>query len=173
VRGFFLLGVSVLVALAVGVAARSAPPSAAPAVSCNQTQLVFLFWPQGHGAIKSVNFSPYKTPHLEVYRYVAGYPNSAFLGFAAANKLTSFATVCRSKAGKLGGAVKHRKTATKQLVATCSVPKEVLIAMKPVGNGLKVDVGQQSSLVVSAKITTKGSTFSYDAKACSSGPSPH
>jgi hypothetical protein len=45
--------------------------------------------------------------------------------------------------------------------------------MKPVGNGLKVDVGQQSSLVVSAKITTKGSTFSYDAKACSSGPSPH
>ena len=170
-RGFFLLSLSLLAAVAVG-AARSAPPSTAPAVSCNQAQLVFLFWPHGHGAIKSVNFSAYRTPHLEIYMYAPGYPDSAFLGFAAANKLTSFATVCRSKGGKLGGAIKHRKTVTKQLVVTCSVPKDALIATKPAGRGLKVDVGQKSSLVVSAKITASGSTFSYDPKRCSSGPSP-
>src|SRR3954462_1762860 len=151
-RGFFLLSLSLLAAVAVG-AARSAPPSTGPAVSCNQAQLVVLFWPQGHGAIKSVDFSAYKTPHLEIYKDVPGYPNSAFLGFAAANKLTSFATVCRSKGGKLGGAVKHRKTATKQLVVPGSVQKDALIATKSAGRGLKLDVGEKPSLVVSAQIT--------------------
>jgi hypothetical protein len=176
VRGFVVLGLSLLTAVAVGVAthsARSAPLPAGSAVSCNQSQLVFLFWPNGHGAIKSVDFSPYKTPHLEIYKYTAGYPNSAFLGFAAANKLTSFAAVCRSARGKLGGAVRHSKRVTKQLVVTCSVPKDALIAARPVGRGLKVDAGAKGSLVVSATITTTGSTFSYDAKRCSSGPSPH
>jgi hypothetical protein len=170
-RGFFLLSLSLLAAVAVG-AARSAPPSTGPAVSCNQAQLVVLFWPQGHGAIKSVDFSAYKTPHLEIYKDVPGYPESAFLGFAAANKLTSFATVCRSKGAKLGGGIKHRKTVTKQLVVTCSVPKDALVATKPVGRGLRVDVGQKGSLVVSATLKPSGSTFSYDSKRCSSGPSP-
>jgi len=100
VRRLLLLGVSVLTAVAIGVsthAAASAPATALPNVSCSQKTLVFLFWPNGHGAIRSVGFSPYKTPHLEVYKFVPGYPNSAFLAFAASNKLTSFAKACRGK----------------------------------------------------------------------------
>src|SRR3954465_15908424 len=126
-RGFFLLSVSLLAAVAVG-AARSAPPSTGPAVSCNQAQLVVLFWPQGHGAIKSVDFSAYKTPHLEIYKDVPGSRHSAFLGFAAANKLTSFASDCRSKGGKLGGGINRRKTVMKQLVLSSPVPKAYMVA---------------------------------------------
>jgi hypothetical protein len=153
--------------------ASSAPATALPNVSCNQSLLVFLFWPHGHSAIKSVGFSAYKTPHLEVYKYATGYPNSAFLGFAGANKLTSFAKACRGKAGKVAGAIKHKKTVTKQFVFTCSMPKGVLLVTKPAGGGLKLDAGTSSSHVVSATLKPSGSTFSYDTKRCSSGRSPH
>jgi hypothetical protein len=176
VRRFLLLGVSLLAAVAVGVSthgAASAPAQALPNVACNQSLLVFLFWPHGHPAIKSVGFAAYKTPHLELYKYVAGYPNAAFLGFAGANKLTSFAKACRGKAGSVGGAIQHKRTVTKQLVFTCAVPKGALITTKPAGGGLKLDAGTASSHVVSAKLTKSGSTFSYDTKRCRSGPSPH
>jgi hypothetical protein len=176
VRRLLLPGVLALAAVTVGVSthsASSAPATALPNVSCNRSLLVFLFWPHGHGAIKSVGFSAYKTPHLEVYKYAAGYPNSAFLGFAGANKLTSFAKACRGKAGKVGGAIQHKKTVAKQLVFTCSVPKGALLVTKPAGGGLKLDAGTSSSHVVSALLKPSGSTFSYDTKRCSSGPPPH
>jgi hypothetical protein len=153
--------------------ARSAPAAALPNVSCSQSLLVFLFWPHGHGAIKSVGFTAYKTPHLELYKYETGYPNSAFLGSAAANRLTSFAKACRGKSGKVGGTITHKKTVSRQLVFTCSVPKGARIVTKPVAGGLKVDAGTSSTHVVSANITMHGSTFSYASKRCSSGPSPH
>jgi hypothetical protein len=176
VRRLLLLGVSVLAAVTVGVSTRSAssaPPAALPNVSCNQSLLVFLFWPHGHGAIKSVGFSAYKTPHLEVYRYAAGYPNSAFLAFAGSHRLTSFAKACRGKAGKVVGAIQRKKTVTKSFAFTCSVPKGALLVTKPSGGGLKLDAGTSSSHVVSVALKPSGSTFSYDAKRCSSGPSPH
>jgi hypothetical protein len=172
-RRVLIAGALVLIAVAAGASTHSATSAALPNVSCSQSRLVFLFWPHGHAAIKSVDFAAYKTPHLEIYQDAAGYPDSAFLGFAAANKLTSFAKACRSKAGKVGGAIQHKQTVAKQLVFTCSLPKGALIVTKPAGRGLKLDAGRSSTHVVSAKITTKGSTFSYDAKRCSPGPSPH
>jgi hypothetical protein len=173
VRRALLLGALVLAAVAVGTSTRAASSTPAlPTVSCNQSLLVFLFWPHGHGAIKSVDFSAYKVPHLEVYKNAARYPNSAFLGFAGANKLTSFAKACKGKAGKVASAIRNKQTATRQLVFTCSVAKDALLVTKPVGHGVTLDAGTPSTHVVSAKITTKGATFSYDAKRCSSGPSP-
>ena len=175
-RRLLLLGVSILAAVSVALsthAASSAPVAAKPNVSCNQSLLVFLFWPRGHGAIKSVGFSAYKVPHLEVYKFIPGYPNAAFLAFAGANKLTSFAKACHGKSGKVSGAIKHKKTVTRQLAFTCSVPKSALLVAKPAGGGLKLDAGTSSSHVVSASLKASGSTFSYDAKRCSSGPSPH
>jgi hypothetical protein len=175
VRRLLLLGVSVLTAVAIGVsthAAASAPATALPNVSCSQKTLVFLFWPNGHGAIRSVGFSPYKTPHLEVYKFVPGYPNSAFLAFAASNKLTSFAKACRGKSGKVGGPIAHHKAVTSKKVFSCSVAKGALITTKPIAGGLLVQVGTASSRVISAKITKKGSTLTYDAGHCGVGPSP-
>ena len=125
-RRLLLLGVLVLSAVAAGASthsATSAPSAALPNVSCNQKTLVFLFWPNGHGAIKSVGFSAYKTPHLEVYKHVSRYPNSAFLAFAASNKLTSFAKACRGKSGKVGGPIQRSKTATKQRLFSCTMAK--------------------------------------------------
>jgi hypothetical protein len=176
VRRALLLGVSILLAVGLAVSThstRSAPAAGLPNVSCKQHLLVFLFWPKGHGAIRSVGFSAYKTPHLEVYKYAAGYPNSAFLAFAGANKLTSFAKSCRGKAGSDGGAIKHKKTVKKQLVFTCAVPKSSLIVTKPMSSGLKLDAGTSTSHVVSAKIMKSGASFSYDTKLCRSGLSPH
>jgi hypothetical protein len=174
VRRALLLGASILAAVAVGTSTRAATSaSALPSVSCNQSLLVFLFWPHGHGAIKSVDFSTYKVPHLEVYKHATGYPASAFLGFEGANKLTSFAKACKGKAGKVAGSIRNKRTVTKQFVFTCSVPKNELLVTQPAGHGLKLDAGTSSTHVVSAKITAKGATFSYDTKRCSSGPSPH
>jgi hypothetical protein len=176
VRRLLVLAVTALAAVAVAVSshsAQSAPAAALPNVSCKQQLLVFLFWPHGHGAIRSVGFSAYKTAHLEVYKYIAGYPNSAFLGFAGANRLTSFARSCRGHDGSVSGAIKHKKTIKKQLVFTCAVPKSSLIVTKPMSGGLKVDAGTPGSHVVSARITKAGASFSYDTKLCRSGPSPH
>ena len=175
-RRLLLPGVLVLAAVSLALsthAASSAPVAAKPNVSCNQSLLVFLFWPHGHGAIKSVGFSAYKVPHLEVYKFIPGYPNSAFLAFAGANKLTSFAKACHGKSGKVSGAIKHKKTVTKQLAFTCSVPKSALLVAKPAGGGLKLDAGGSGTHVVSALLRSSGSTFSYDSKRCSSGPAPH
>jgi hypothetical protein len=174
-RRLILLGVSVLTAVALAASthsARSAPATAMPNVSCKQSLLVFLFWPKGHGLIRSTGFAPYKTPHMEVYKYVAGYPNSAFLAFAGANKLTSFAKSCRGQAGKVGGAIKNKKTITKTLVFTCSVPKSALLITKQIKGGLQVDAGTATKHVVSAKLLLSGSTFAYDTKLCRSGPAP-
>ena len=174
-RRLLLLGVLVLSAVAAGASthsATSAPSAALPNVSCNQKTLVFLFWPNGHGAIKSVGFSAYKTPHLEVYKHVSGYPNSAFLAFAASNKLTSFAKACRGKSGKVGGPIQRSKTATKQRLFSCTMAKGALITTKPIAGGLLVQLGTASQRVISAEITKKGSTLTYDAGLCGSGPSP-
>jgi hypothetical protein len=173
VRRILLFSIAVLTAVAVGVSAHAASSPAPPSVSCKQKVLVFLFWPNGHGAIKSVGFAAYKTPHLEIYKAVPGYPNSAFLAFVASNKLTSFGKDCKDKGGKVDKAIKHKKTVTKQLAFSCSVPTGALIATKPVADGLRLDAGTPGEHIVSAAITTSGSTFSYDAKRCSSGPSPH
>ena len=95
--------------VAAGASTHAASSAARSNVSCNQSLLVFLFWPHGHGAIKSVGFTAYKVPHLEVYKYKAGYPNSAFLAFAGANKLTSFARRARERPGRSAARSSTRK----------------------------------------------------------------
>lgn len=172
-RRILLVFVAALTATAIGVATHAATSAPLTNVSCKQKVLVFLFWPNGHGEIESVGFAAYKTPHLEVYKPAPGYPDSAFLAFAASNKLTSFATDCKGKAGKVDKPIKHKKTVTKELAFSCSVPQGALIVTKPVADGLKLDAGTRGEHIVSAAITTSGSTFSYDGKRCSSGPAPH
>jgi hypothetical protein len=169
------MGLSALTTGAVVASTQAASPAPAtvPAkVSCRQTLLVFLYWPHGHRAIRSVGFTRDPTVHLEAYKYAAGYPRSAFLALARANRQTRFAKACHKKGGSIRGAIRHKKIARKQRAFTCRVPKGSLLTTKQVKGGLVVDAGTASVHVVSARIVKTGSSFSYDARLCRSGASP-
>jgi hypothetical protein len=68
-RTLALAATSVLVAagLVTGASAHDRTAALGP-VSCGTAKtFTYLFWPQGHPAIPSVNFQNFPVPHLELY----------------------------------------------------------------------------------------------------------
>ena len=69
VRGFgaaivlIVLGAGIVPVIA-GTAGAQTTPSV---LNCNVTTYRLLFWPQGHGKVKSQNFPEYTVPHVELY----------------------------------------------------------------------------------------------------------
>jgi hypothetical protein len=173
VRRALLIGVS---ALAVGLAAAAATSSAiAPKqVSCNRSLVIILFWPRGHGAIKSVGFQADRRPHIEIYKYGRnGYPRRNFLAYAAVNGKTRFAASCKTKIGNFpSGSISSRITARRARAYSCRLPTDARIHTMPIKRGLQVDIGSPGSKVVSAKLHARSSLLDFSRASCNPGPPP-
>lgn len=175
------LFVGLLSAVLLAAVATSSPgTTGSKQFSCRQQLLDFVFWPHGHGAIRSVGFSAYKAPHLEIYRDTSSssarekYSSKNLLVFAAANRRTSVSKTCDTDTGAPpGGSILTRKISTGKLALTCAAALTGVVRMKPIPSGLRIDVGRKLHRVLSADLTKTGATLAYSEHSCRAGPVPH
>jgi hypothetical protein len=144
-------------------------------VNCHQITLAFVFWPKGHGAIRSVRLPALKTPHVQIFKAGDQYRARADLGLVTARRFMSFSNTCdRISGAPPSGRVAHAKTVRAQVALSCGIPlKVVKLSVRRSLGGLLLDVGNKGAHVVSARVLTKGSTLTYDSRLCYSGPAPH
>ena len=103
----------------------------------------FLFWPKGHGKVKSQSFPEYTVPHVEFYT------------------------------GTTGGAIPADKLAklTKTGALACTAPSAaVILVPTPAKASLTVAITGQS--VASAVMSGTGSELQYDKSMCKPAKAP-
>lgn len=168
--GVFAFAIALAAAAAGGSATRSAPQ-----VSCGQSVVIILFWPHGHGAIRSVGFSADRSPHLEIYKYgTKGYPRKNFLLYANAQGKTRYAKTCFTTGGPHpNGTILQRLTAHKAQALSCRLPATGVTRMRRVSGRFQIDIGSANDRVVDAKLRPRGSTLDYSRTSCNTGPAPH
>jgi hypothetical protein len=143
-------------------------------VNCHQIRLAFVFWPKGHGAIRSVRLPALRTPHIQIFKNGDQYRPRPDLGLATAHGFISFSNKCNGISGAPpSGRVAHAKTAYAQLALSCGIPLRIVkLHLHHAVGGLLLDVGNKGARVVSARVLTKGSTLTYDSHLCHPGPAP-
>lgn len=162
-----LLVCAVLGAVAVAPGAHAAAPSAFSA-DCGARSETFLFWPQGHGAIAGAGFPEYRTPHLEIYKGVAGkFPDSATHGYAEP-KGGSAAKTCKiATARKVKAKVKSAKRTRQAKQIRCKFGKKVTFEFSKVSNGTRVRAAlPDGQVAIDLKILSSGSSATYNRKLC-------
>jgi hypothetical protein len=168
-----------LVVLAAGIVPLAAAPAGAqtPSVlNCNVTTYRLLFWPQGHGKVKSQGFPEYTVPHVELYTGTGKkYPDSESLGYvdSAGQKSNAPSCTAASLTGTTGGAIPpdKLKTVTKTTALACSAPSAtVVIVPTPAKASLSVAITGQS--VASALMSGTGSQLQYDSSMCKPQKAP-
>jgi hypothetical protein len=173
VRRTLLIGVSALVLALLGAAVtRSAvPPKEA---ACGQSLVVILFWPHGHGAIRSIHFTADRKPHLEVYTYgTQGYPRSSRLTYANSSGSSSFGKGCKLRIGGFpSGTIDRRLTVRRARALSCRLPSDARISIRQIKRTIQVDLGTPSSRVASAKLRKSGSLLDFSRSACNPGKPP-
>ena len=162
---------------ACSVVAIAAPGAAqqVTAVDCGSTTYRWLFWPEGHGEIKSQGFPATPNPHLEVYSGKGKkFLDSQNVGYAD-GKVASTADECTPAQIPGGGRVTLKSTSqTAQLV--CKFSSNPVFVAVPEST---IDVPSLSAvvdgkLVVNATLGEPGSSSSldYDSKVCKIAKAP-
>ena len=172
-RRTLLIGVSALAfALAGAAATRSATPPKEAA--CGEALVIILFWPHGHGSIRSVGFLADRKPHLEVYKYgTHGYPRKNLLAYANASGKGRFGASCQTRIGSFpSGTISRRLTARKASAFSCRLPADSRISIRQVKRTYQVDIGSPNSRVASAKLRSSGSLLDFSRSACNPGKPP-
>jgi len=177
-----LVGAAVMTALmafatAAPVGAQTTPGTPTFA-NCNATTYRFLFWPQGHKAVKSQQFPAYPIPHTELFSGTGKtYTAEQNLGLVDATGSSSIAPTCTAgtlTAGNAGGAIPADRlvTATKPTALSCSIPSSsVLIVPNAQGKAvLSVVIPGESPAYASMAPT--GSELTYDKTMCTPGKVP-
>jgi hypothetical protein len=101
----FAIFTTLALAAAVPAAGTHSATAKPVQVSCNQASVVFLFWPRGHGAIRSAHLPAHPRPHVEIYKS-RSYSGSNLLGFLSSNGTVRFAGRCeRSTSAAPSGAI--------------------------------------------------------------------
>lgn len=162
----------VLLTTSLLVAASPASAHAAQSVACASPAATVLFWPHGHPAVKHVKFPKIPTPHLEVYAPGAGYPSSNFFLYADAKRSIDPSASCGSAVVGRTGAVAHAKSITTTKAITCTAPTALAYDVKRSRKGLTI-IGHAGSVsLFKVELRPKGSSFTYDRKACRAAPKP-
>jgi hypothetical protein len=174
------------------VAATASAAIAAPAheqrsgawEDCGAKALTFLFWPQGHNAIPSINFPSYPYPHMEVYKTAAGTfpdPNEiAVIEFTPSGQTVGgFAKSCTLKRAKLVDSRPAKGKTSQTTELTCRFPKVVQLSYRkytaPIAIALNATLRSKSNsapLEVRAFITGAGAVLRYNPKYCQAQAPP-
>jgi hypothetical protein len=154
-------------------------------VDCGTKALTFLFWPNGHNAIPSVNFPSYPYPHMEVYKPAAGaYPNANVVGLieftSTGGTAGGFATYCVKAPARIIDSRPATGKITQAATLRCKFPKVVQLDFHkytaPIAIGMTVALRSPSHtarLEVQAHMTGGGSTLRFNPKHCKVFPPPH
>jgi hypothetical protein len=167
-----LISVSAVTLVAAGALVSTAAPSGAQevaAVDCGSTTYRFLYWPEGHGALKSVPHPATDVPHLDVYSGKGKkFLDTQNVAYADGTSVTTNATCVPAALPGSGSATLRNLSQTKQLV--CKFPSNPVFVSVPQSTvdlpSLSAVVGD--ALVVNAQLGTPGvgSSVDYDAKYC-------
>jgi len=162
-------------AILAGTTLAAAPATAPGQRSCGDKAVTVLFWPKGHGLIRSLGFPASKAPHLELYRYAGAqtYLPANQLGFAEAKGPYKLAPRCKSQQVTTKLTYTASKTRTDKLIATCSFPSGASVQTQKIGTaGWNVQLLDGTrKVVLKAQIKPKGSTVSATQQ-CSIGKAP-
>jgi hypothetical protein len=154
-------------------AAAPAPPTQR---RCGDKAVTVLFWPKGHGVIRSLGFPESKAPHLELYRYAGAqtYLQTNAIGFAEARgPYKLLAPRCKSQRVTTNVTYLPSKRLDAKLIATCSFPSGASVQTQKIGTtGWDVRLlDGPSKVVLRAQIKPIGSTLS-SSRQCSIGKAP-
>jgi hypothetical protein len=157
------------------VTAAAAAPIKPTQRRCGDRAVTILFWPRGHGKIRSLGFPESKAPHLELYRYAGAqtYLPANAIGFAEANGPYKLAPRCKSQQVTAKLTYTLSKTRTDKLIATCSFPSGASVQTQKIataGWDVKLLDGTRK-VVLRAQIKPAGSTLSATQQ-CSIGKAP-
>jgi hypothetical protein len=170
-----------IAAAAAGLAAANGPAaSTAPQVqgNCADKSVTVLFWPQGHGVIRTLRFPTYRPPHLEIYRYAARntFASANQRGFAAANGESTFAKACKREQEQRTFQVLPARSIRTKATVTCSFTRGAKVQLKKVaGAGARWDVrliDPPNKVVLRAIIAPQGSHLSASRQQCAIGAAP-
>lgn len=176
-RVVVVLGIAAV--LAGGAPAAVGSPSA-PAVQgdCRITQLVVLFWPQGHPSLPRVGFPAFRIPHGEVFGYQGAttYVPSNQVAYTGTDRKTMLVKGCRRvKETKSFNVLPARSTRAKAAV-TCGFRTPAHIQIRNVaGSGVRSElrlIEPPNKLVLLARFAPVGSSLSYSIAQCRAGGTP-
>ena len=173
VRTTWIVFVVALVAAA-SLVAVAGPAGAATGSDCGSTQYRLLFWPQGHGAIRSAGFPAFPPPHLELYIGTGTkFANAQQVGYADATTSKVSTTACRVAPGGPSQPNTLTKTTSKTTMLVCKFKSSPLVtAAQALGSGPALLLYASNRAAVYAIMKPTGSTVQYDAKACKAKPPP-
>jgi hypothetical protein len=161
------------VALSVGalMASNATGATGGKSVKCGGGSETFLFWPKGHGEIKSVNFANYPVRHLEAYKTGAGFPGSNFRAFIDYKGTVSTSKSCKSTPSQtVSPSIKNKRTTTATTQLVCKFSKSSRYTLNAAGAG-DFRVIDGSALMVDAHVSLPAK-LSYNSKKCTAKPPP-
>jgi hypothetical protein len=167
-----MLGLVVLVAALLAVTTHSAPALKPLQVKCGQGGLTFLFWPRGHGTIRSADLGAHPAAHVEIYKSDE-YSGSNLLGFVNYKRKIRFSGKC-DKGGKIpvSGGIPRNKTVKKRAAISCEIGFTSELRVTALPGGAQVDLGIPDHGEARATLTKRGSSFTYDNQLCHLGAVP-
>jgi len=165
-----VLSLVLVAALGVGaltmIAATQAGAQSFPGVDCGSKTTRWLFWPEGHGAIKSQGFPAFPTPHLEVYKGTGKkFADADNIAYADPTTSKTASTCTATTITQATGKTNKKLTKTKELA--CTFPSNaVFLAASGSGGGHVIIAYVDGKPVVAATLNTTGSQLQYDGKLC-------
>ena len=157
------------------VLASSAPAGAAVKYTCQEKSASLLFWPKGHGEVKTEGFPAFPVPHLELYGGIhsSNFPRTtnAYMdasGAAQVNRKSCKQGKTRLPSGKVARAVKKKAAANVQ----CRFGRKVDLVFLQLAGGAQLDVVRDGKRVVEVKLKGAGSSLTFNDKFCDAKPPP-
>lgn len=155
-----------------------APSSRQVQGDCHVQSLVVLFWPQGHGAIRSVGFPSFPIPHVEVYAYQGAttFLPSNQIAYTGTDRKITLIPGCRRVPEKKTFQVLPAKSTRAKAAVSCSFrsPGHVQL-VKVAGSGVRAElrlIEPPNKLVLRAQLAPQGSNLSYSIRQCRAGKPP-
>ena len=161
---------TVLTAGAVAAIAAPAGSQQVTAVDCGSTTYRWLFWPEGHGEIKSQGIAASPNPHLEVYSGKGKkFLDSQNVGHADGTTVSTGDTCTPVELTGSGGRVVLKSTSqTAQLVCKFSSSPVFVAVPESTIDEPSLSALVDGKLVVNATLGEpgSGSSLDYDGKVC-------
>ena len=158
--------------VAAGALLAVAAPSGAQEVTaadCGSKTYRWLFWPDGHGALKSVPHPATDVPHVDVYSGKGKkFLDTQSVAYADGTAASTTAACTPTQPGGSGSASVKSTTQAKQLVCTFTANPVFIAIPESTVDAPSLAAVVNDGLVVHTQLGTPGvgSTLDYDGKAC-------
>ena len=145
---------------------------------CGLTELVVLFWPQGHAKIAALGVRALGTPHAEVYAYAGAktYRTVNQVAYVDAAGKSTLARRCSRVSKTRSFTTPAARTIRTKAAVTCRVNSPAHVRLTTTtgssGRGEVLLVDPPGRIALRATLAAKGSTLSFSSAQCRGGRAP-